>query len=528
MPALAVAAPRRRPQEPLRPPPILGMRDSRDPSTADPRKARELRNCYVEDPTRGNSVKGRPGWRRMDQLPPPAQMSYQFSKLDGSEFTVDISGGRFFVYDWTTDTHTEVLTAADLASAGVSIAATGRVYAVTLADQMIVSDGVSSPWMWDGTSGGGVTNLPACPPLFGEPTVHFAKLFGIVAADPITIVWSEENDPTTGYDSGGLNNAWTLGQTDQERLFGIKGTNVSLFYWRARSIGAIAGSVTPNFRTTGTQEGVSLTVGTSSPASIVQFEQSFYFVDSDGRPQRLDIGAGVREPPIWYDCLETVRNMSRAFIGSVTGTYDPDTNLVLFGMAPFAAAENDAILTFHASSGNFAAVWDGVLPHVLATVKDATLRPTIVHGTQAGEFRAHGHPDGNVWDNGPTPMRHVVDGPLLANDEAREMDFTRADLVFDSETELTNVEFDYRTPRGRSQSLFFDVAVGAGFALWDVAFWDVDVWSTETFDWHVAVGLEGMGRWIRPRVQHDWPGERFGWLDWGIDATYAGKKPTAG
>lgn len=512
-------------QEPLRPPPIIGMRDSRDPSTADPRKAHELRNCYVEDITRGNRIRGRPGWRVMDEaLPGPAQLIYQFTTFDETEHTVGISGGRFYTYDWAADTWTETLTAAQRPT----ISPTGKVYAVTLDDRMVISDGVSNPWDWDGTPGGGTRDLTDCPPLFGQPTVHYAKLFGIKASDPITIVWSEENDATTGYEAGGFNNAWRLGQTDQERLYAIRGTNAALFYWRARSIGAIAGSVTPDFRTTGVRDGVSQTVGTSAPDGIVEWEQSFYFVDSDGRPQLLQIGAGVREPPIWYDCLETVRRMSRAVMGDVVGTYDPDTNLVLFGITPFGSSENDLVIAFHAPTGQFAGIWDGVQPHVFGSVKNATKRPTLVHATQGGEFREHGHPDGAIWDNGDDAIHHAVENANLAYDEARELDFTRVDLVFDTETTLTDLLFSYRVPRGASVPQSFDVARAGDFALWDVAFWDVDFWASQEFDWHVAIGVHGMGRWIRPRVEHQVVGEQFGWLDWSVDATYAGRKPTAG
>jgi hypothetical protein len=72
-------------------------------------------------------------------------------------------------------------------------------------------------------------------------TVYYAKLF-MLKRDRKTIVWSEENQPNTGYEAGGYNNAWELTQTSNEPLTAIIGTNEALYYGRKTSVGAIRGA----------------------------------------------------------------------------------------------------------------------------------------------------------------------------------------------------------------------------------------------------------------------------------------------
>src|SRR2546430_9136670 len=112
-----------------------------------------------------------------------------------------------------------------LLDGGTVLSTTAAIDAVNFANKLIITDGINTPVAYDGTS---FTVLTNCPVLFGPPTVYYAKLFGITASDHHQLVWSEENDPTTGYTAGGFNNAWILGQTKQDAITRLLGTNAAL------------------------------------------------------------------------------------------------------------------------------------------------------------------------------------------------------------------------------------------------------------------------------------------------------------
>lgn len=498
---------------------FTGMRDSYAPTAADPRKAYLIQNMFPQDALFGGGLVGRPGFRLAASLTGRAQRAYQYTKLDGTEYTVLISGGRVYTYDWVARAATE-----QVMPTGISLDPTAKVYCVTFADLLVMSDGVSSPITWDGTT---FTRLTNCPALFGQPTVYYAKLFGIKASERNVIVWSEENQPNLGYEAGGYNNAWTLGQTDQERLFAIWGTNSALFWWRARSIGMVVGAVTEEFSTTGTQEGVSQTVGTTAPDAIVQHEESIFFIDADAHPQRLVIGAGLQDPPIWLDARETTRLLLPNDLPVSVAAVDEDLGQVIFGVARQNSLAPTHALTFSAVTGEFSSVWRSAgwkeRFTTLDTVKDGAARPTLIHGTELGEFRDHGHPDGSTWDDLAAPVEHIVHGTPLAYDPAMTLHFSRADLALMLSTTLTDMKVSYGTPAGYSVEQ--SVTREGSFALWDEAVWDVSFWPGDTSEVHIAVGLSGEGRWIQMRLRHSGVGEQFGVLGWSIQAHPIGPVP---
>lgn len=265
------------------------------PGDTSGRRCYHITNGYVDE---NGSISSRPGTYRIasSALAGAGQLVYQFTKLDGTQYTVVIAGGKFYTLNWSTGVFTEVLTASDLSGASITLSSTARCYAVTLANQMIVSDGVNTPWMWDGTTGSGLTKLTNAPVFYGQPTVYVTKLFGIKNTDRGTIVWSNENDPENGYEAG-VNQAWTLGQTSSDPLFAIRGTNYGLYYFRQRSVGVVVGAFDDEFRTSSTHDSVSDIVGTRSPAGVLYYGSAFYFPDEYGRPTMFTSGGTAQ--PIW-------------------------------------------------------------------------------------------------------------------------------------------------------------------------------------------------------------------------------------
>lgn len=497
------------------------MRDSLDPSSStDPGLAYLLQNVYPPDAERGTSVVGRPGFQQAGAQLGSAgvrtgQLVYQFTKLAGTEYTVAIVGGKFYTFDWGTRAWTEVLIAADFTTSAITLSATAKCYAVTMADKMIVSDGVNVPWAWDGTSNGGLTKLTNSPVLFGQPTVYYAKLFGIKNTERSTMVWSEENDPTTGYEAGGFNNAWELGQTDQEPLYALVGTNQALYYFRARSTGVISGAVNADFTTSGVHDGVSGVVGTQSPDATVYYEGRVYFPDADFRPHVIIPGSGAE--PVWGDIRETIAGLDRAYAPQALGLYHPGLQLILFGVIPVGQTIPTLIIAIdpRQGSGQPVALFRGFSFQEWGIVKNASGQPLSMHLSNDGYAYDHGLPDGSLWDDalnaGTVAITHIVEPAPMGNDVSVEKRFSRADFNLRTESDLTDTTFNYETSRGLSAASSQTApTVPGSFSRWDFAIWDTDLWSVASIDQHVAVGLNGFGRWIRPIVTHAMLGERFG------------------
>ena len=499
------------------------MRDSLDPTTAEARVATLLKNVYPIDTHQGAAVVGRPGCQQMGSQLGAAgtrrmQRVYQFTKLDGTEYTVGFCGGLMYTFDWVARSWSSV------ALSGVSLSTSGVVYCATFADKLVVSDGTNIPWTWDGSS---FVTLSNCPVLYGPPTVYYAKLFGVKNSDRNVIVWSEEADPTTGYEANDYNNAWRLGQTDQEALECLVGTNEALYYWRSRSLNAISGAVTPEFVSSGTREGVSETIGTESPNSVTVFEGDIYFLSADGHPYRLPVGG--RPIPAWEGLRETLAAIPRSLITKAVGAAYQPTQHVLLGFCAELQSEVGTLAAFDTRTQKLAGLWDGFNAVTLDVVKNQDGVPTLIHGSENGYAYDHGHPNGSLWtdalnatDGGTTAIEHDVIGTPLAYETHIESAFVRLDMTCRAVTDMT-LSVSYETPRGTNTAQ--SVSVTANTASWDGT-WD-GTWAGVIRERHAAVGWKGYGRWIKPRVLHQSGVQRFGLIAWTVTGAAATDHPSA-
>jgi len=502
---------------------FTGMRDSLDPQTADPRKAYLLQNVYPQDEKFGGGTVGRPGFRvtHVTALGSAGKRTtqgmYQYTKLDGTEITIGICGGQFYTYNWTTRVWTESLTVANLASASITLSETARCYFLTFGNEVLVSDGANTPWTWDGTANGGLTKLTNAPVFYGQPVVHYAKVFAIKNTERSAIVWSEEAAANTGYEAGGYNNAWTLGQTDQEALFALYATNEVLYYFRGRSTGAISGQVTTNFATTGTREGVSETVGTESPAAVTGHSGDVYFVDADGRPRMIRTGLGLVED-FWDDARQTIEHYPRAQIADWLAVDYTPAKLILYGVTELGDTDPAQTLVVSYATGTpvFAGIWQGYTFLTLDMVKDGNLAPTLMHGSTDGYYYDHGNPEGTLWDDalqsGTVAIDHAIEGSVIGYDTDTDKHFDRLDLSLRAKSDMNSMAVRLTTPNGTEDSSAF--ALTGGFSLWDVAVWDTDSWSVAGIEKHHALGFASYGRWARPRITHSAVGEQFGLNAW--------------
>lgn len=490
--------------------PFVGMSDSLDPTTADPTKALLLQNVYAVPGPDGSEVVGRPGFAQLGaQLGAGGtrrvQGFHQYTKVDGTDLTVGFAGGKMYTLNWTTRVWTEVTLV------GVSLSTTARVRCVTFADVMVVSDGVNRPWTYDGTTFVDLTNAPVA---YAWPFVYYAKLGFVKNTDRRTFVWSEENAPNTGYEAGGFNNAWTLAQTGSAGLERMLGTNEALYYWRARSTGRITGTVTPDFVNSGTREGVSDTIGTTAPDSVTIYDDVIYFLSADGQPFGLPTAGSLI--PLWKDLRETSPTWPRTQLPKAQSVILTDINAVLIGVPGANQTEVTHYVALRHPASVVMGIWDGWTSTALGVVKDSLGNVVLLHGTANGYVYDHGRSDGTYWDNahsatdgGSSGVAHVVTGTPLGYSVQHEKMWDRIDATFRLDTDLTEVLFDYETPRGQRAPLLLDLT-GVGGAIWDVSLWDVGRFSAAALERQQSVGLSGYGRWMRPRWRHQKVGERLG------------------
>lgn len=213
-------------------------------------------------------------------------------------------GGELYEVNVTTPTVTKVLSTAQLAAASptIVISATLPIGAAVFNGKIVFAQKGVRPFMWDGTTGAGLTSLTNAPINFessADPAVYYGKLF-FMSTD-VEIQWSEENQPNVGYTASGFNNAWQLTTTGTSRLVCLIGTNEGLFYGRDGAIGIIRGAVSTTFTTDGVRESISPNSGPSvvsgSLLPMLWADNTLFWFDGTNRPWAWRAGQGV--VPLW-------------------------------------------------------------------------------------------------------------------------------------------------------------------------------------------------------------------------------------
>ena len=507
----------RRPRRPL----ILdnisfnrGMRDSLDVSLTERDKAFGLQNCFPAAFSRASGIIGRPGFTLAGGTTGSrVQCIHQFSKLNSDELTIIIGSGEIYQYNWALDTTTRLVNSANLVTAGIALNTTRRVYLPTFTDKLHISDGVNTPFLWDGTSGSsGLTSLTASPPLYGQPTVYYAKICGIKTTERSTWVWSEEADATIGYEAGGFNNAWTMGQTDQEALYHLEGTNEALYFWRARSIGAVWGAISDDFQSSGTQEGVSPTVGSISQA-MASKQNTIYFLSAAGRPYRLFTGEG-RIERLDDDLVEQVKLSDPAQLLTAGAVYIQESDLIAFNyvatggnaLSGYSSGFSvgfsgtpitpDKVFCLDEETGEAACTFKGFTPLEMALVKHATDgTERLMHGDASGNIYYHGTAVSGPWSDNTgsdVAIAHVVESQALGYDTRSTKTFDRLDIAFGPENnDLEAMTVSLTGPSGTGLPQTITQVEKSGREMRGV------------------VGLNHIDRWARVKLEHEQLGEKF-------------------
>jgi len=496
------------------------MRDSVDPTAGEAGLAKMLRNVYPVDPQFGGAVLHRPGFFSIDGgafSEGPVQCFHQFTKLNGTELTLAVSFGEIWKYDWTSGSWSYLLEDVDM-TGGYS--RSGPWYAVTFNDKVVFSDGYSSPFLADGTEHGGFTNLSTpldARAFYGPPVVHYGKLFGILAGERSTMVWSEENSPSTGYESPGYNNSWTLLQTDTNRLVRLLPTNEALIVFRERSITAISGEVNENFSSTGTREAISSNIGTTSPDSVFfggDDGELIFFTDAEGRPHVMEpLGNPV---PIWMDARETLRRLDQRAFSKVIGYWDKSTEHAVFCYRAPGESFASVMLRYHVKGGTpqLACVWDGYDIVAVCPVENSSHEEVILHAQSTisgSDYLVHQHerPGGHIKDDNLTTTVEDSYNPSANNSQVLVSGgYTSMSASFTAATSGRLYEATWRLYRdaqttGTVRAAIYAIAgshgttaVPTGSALATSDLVDVTSFGTSSYGTDIAFRFSGTNQYI--------------------------------
>jgi hypothetical protein len=508
---------------PLEDGPWEEMLDSLSPTARRPGRYLLGQNTYPLDPEVADGMVGRPGVRQMGAQLGSAgsrqsQGTFQYTTAAGTKLTIQITGGRFYVLNWATETWSEELTDL-LGSFGVTLSSTAKIAFLQFQEKVLISDGINKPWLWNGTGGGGVTVLTNAEAFYGQPRAHYARIVAISAADPDTIIWSETDAPNTGYRSGGYNNAWTLTQTDPDRLYSILAGDGVLYALRARGGTALLGPPGPDWQTTATKDSLSDTFGTISPFVTTFQDVNVLALDADAHPQLYRPG-GAGFIPIWREFRETLKRIPKqqVLMEKATSVYYSPAGLLLISLCQSGVLEPNLLLVYDVKGDRPVpvAIWKGWEMTTLAMAENQNGQAYLLHGDSTGRVYLHANPEDDApWDDilaaGTVPIEHIHECQPLGHSTKREKVFDRIDITTRGRTQQT-LEISYRTPRGQGAPQ--TIVIGQTFLGYDSGIYDdpstvYDPGTDTTEETHGDVGIEGEGRWIKPKIRHATLGEQF-------------------
>jgi len=240
-----------------------------------------------------------------------------------------------------------------------------------------------------------------------------------------------------------------------------------------------------------------------------------YFPDADGRVRVLDLSSGTLTPYTWRDVKETIPDWDQTQLADSRSVFDPETQMALVGMVADSSSECDRWVCVNSESLAVMSLWQGWTATAMAMVKDGNGVPTLMHGSGNGYLYKHGTPNGTQWtdalnatDGGTTAIAHKVTGAHLGTHMKEEKRFLRWDIVTYLETAMTSCTLSYKTTRGTPSSQTKTASA-----------------SSYPAEAHIAVGLNGQGRWILPDIAHQSGVERFGLSRWCVQAVVYGTEP---
>lgn len=417
--------------------PWTGVRNTTDPFDETDDKLVDARNCYLPDPTSGSGVYARPGFTLQNPsavLAGTGQGVYSHVALSGTTYNFVVAGGKLYRTDATLSTFTDVTPAS-----GVTISSTApRVYFASLNDHLVISDGVNRPWIASNLGSTPVTGTAidydgsaTAWSAYGQPVVYAGSLVCILnsvggTARRTDISWSAPGDPSTGWQQPNYDYNWTLVQTGSTPLYALAATNLALYYFRDRSIGALTGTPGPNFQGQATHDAIAVNVGCLQSATVAQYGTTIFFCDVAGRPWMLPLGS--KPVPIWLD-MRSVVDGSTSGYPTITAqvacaTIDPTLSIYLAAIwspVPSVVQPPAELAAFDCRTGAYLGQWtiaQGTSIEAIGVLNDASGHAGVtVIGSKIAAPAAGGYVwvQGVVVGNG-TPLTTEAGLYLLSED----------------------------------------------------------------------------------------------------------------
>jgi hypothetical protein len=353
--------------------------------------------------------------------------------------------------------------------------------------------------------------------------VYYAKYFGCKQAERNAFVWSEEGDPTIGYEAGGYLNSWApFGAT---RFFGGCATNDAMYVHEENRILRVQGAVSTDFTTAGTRSDVSEKTGSKSPMLVTDFYP--VFLSSQGEPHLI----GGLAQPAWADCASTIADIPFASVENSLLVYWSTIDAVMIGVPGNGQTNISKWLIMRPEGDrlNFVGVWDlGVCDHG-AIVMDDTDTPTFIFaGEGDGRIYRMGQPNGGLWEDqfnaGTMPISHTLTTSSLVSDPDLELKYSRATVICSSPSNNTALTLRYQTPRGTSTPLTQDVTAGGNLLGIDFVL-GTSVLAGNSVEQRTVWGLNGRGRDVEVTFSHAYAQERLGVKEVAVLATPARDDP---
>lgn len=271
---------------------------------------------------------------------------------------------------------------------------------------LIGTNGVDAPQMYDGTTVSNLTNAPAT----GNYVEQFSER-----------VWMVVGNDLHGCASGDATNWATFLGNDSdpyiktvetpkgETIVGIKAGNNHLTIFFPNAIQELFGYVPSDYRTIP----VTYTIGAVSNQAITSVEGVFYFVHQTGL---YKYSGGTLPDREWSRPIQDYINrinpaqISKCVAGS-NGKY------VYIGIPLDSATEPDTIIEYNTEFGTFC-VWKGYAPLNMSRING-----TLYIGGVEGQIRQVG---GLATDNGTPISYYVISKPYAAGSMAQKVKWKRA------------------------------------------------------------------------------------------------------
>lgn len=507
------------PEVPLSAGPFSRVVESLDPTASQPDALTAALNMFPLSAAQGAGWWGRPGYAPLGgELGRVQGIVQHKGSSTSAERLIAVVSGAVYRFDPGLNVWVKI-------PATVPLSLFNRVYFTEVAGKLVISDGENKPVVYD-NGAGTITQIAAAPTLAGPIVTYYGKLVGVQLGNPqYTLVWSEENDPFTGYGTGGSDNAWDFAQTSSDRITALHAANDGLYIFRRSSITMIMGPTEDAFQSAGVRESISETVGTEG--EIVSAGDKLFFLDQECRPRCYVRGGGIMDPGAANDALVSTAEYSPAGAPAARWSFG---NLVLLGAEkgdPIGQSFSQIFLVMDGASGTYLGIWKFAMRRIFSfgrVIHPTDGRPHMAHGDFSGSVHLHGTPEhgDGPWTDDGAAIEHVLNGPYQAYDTAHDKKFSRVDVAHRAPNALTELYARIETPNGLTPDLAYTVPGRP--LVWGVSKYGETPEAIPN-ERKASLGFDQVGRWARLALRHTGPGQQYGVEAWTVTAQGTSKQP---